>query len=216
MDLNIALGYHPIGQNYGYLIDKAPQNVLEELGRQINELQSDFSKGIKFNDVLAGEIENEYKILPQSQTIEYIKDLTQRFENESQYIISNYTPLPTLQFNDLWINFQKKHEYNPIHNHNGEYSFVIWYQVPYTFKNELRYSYKSNEAENCKHGLFQFITPSPFDSLQILNIISLPIDKSKEGYVAIFPSNLQHQVYPFYSSDEYRITIAGNINSNYI
>ena len=40
----------------------------------------------------------------------------------------------------------------------------------------------------------------------------LDVDKSKEGYFVIFPSNLNHQVFPFYSSDDYRITVAGNIN----
>ena len=210
MNKHVELGYHPLGENYGYFIDKAPQNVLKELKVQIDELQSDFNNGEKLNDRLAGEIEHEYLIQAPHQTKQYIKDLTQRFENESQYIISNYVPLPTLQLNSLWINFQKKHEYNPMHNHNGVYSFVIWYQIPYTFENETKYNYKSDDRE-CGHGKFIFIT-----SNKIHNISSciLDIDQSKEGYIAIFPSTLHHTVYPFYSSDEYRITIAGNIIGN--
>ena len=206
------IGYFPLGKNYGYLIDRAPQNVLKELGQQIDNLQSDFSKGIKHNDYLAGEIEHEYKIFPQFQTKQYIKDLTQRFENESQHITSNYSPLPTLKLDELWVNFQKKYEYNPIHRHVGVYSFVIWYQIPYTFENESKYNYKSNTDMECVHGQFGFVLPN----IKEEGLVDIPLnmDKTKEGYVAIFPSSLYHTVYPFYSSDEYRITIAGNITMN--
>ena len=203
---SLELGYHSLGYNYGYYIDKAPPNVLEELGQQIGELQSDFDKGKKINNGLAGEIEHEYLIKSQFQTKQYIKNLAQQFENESQYMSLNYNPIPTLKFDDLWVNFQKKHEYNPIHQHDGVYSFVIWYQIPFTFENEAKYSYKTNR--NSLHGEFIFLNPiSPNE------IVTTPlgIDKSKEGYVAIFPSSLNHLVYPFYSSDEYRITVAGNV-----
>ena len=207
----MELGYYSIGENYGYLIDKAPQNVLEELGQQINILQSDFSKGVKHNNYLAGEIQHEYRISPQFQTKQYIKGLSQRFENESQYMVSNYNPLPTLKFDELWVNFQKKHEYNPIHNHGGVYSFVIWYQMPFTFENEIKYHYGSDDGSKCMHGIFSFIAPNSFSNKRNVVGYSLPIDKSKEGYVAIFPSSLAHMVYPFYSSDDYRITVAGNV-----
>ena len=41
-------------------------------------------------------------------------------------------------------------------------------------------------------------------------MVDLPVDKSWEGKFAIFPSELQHGVNPFYTSDEYRITISNN------
>ena len=210
MDENLQPQYCSFSDNYGYLLEKAPQNVLDELGQQINNLQSDFTKGTLANQFLVGEIQHEYDLKPQFQTKQYIKDLSQRFENESQYMVSNYNPLPTLKFNNLWVNFQKKHEYNPIHNHHGVYSFVLWYQVPYTFEDEQKYSYSK---EHCKHGKFDFIIPAPHNKLHQICNYELDIDKSKEGYIAIFPSNLNHIVYPFYSSDEYRITIAGNLTS---
>lgn len=206
---NLNPGYHLLGLNYGYCIDKVPQIVLDELKVQINNLQSDFSKGEKYNDTLVGEIEHEYGISPQFQTKQYIKDLAQRFENESQYMSSNYNSIPSLNFNDLWVNFQKKHEYNPIHNHSGIYSFVIWYQIPYTFENELKYHYGKND---CMHGTFAFVSPTPTHNRHNIMSNVLNIDKTSEGLIAIFPSTLTHTVYPFYSSDEYRITIAGNIN----
>jgi hypothetical protein len=208
----MELGYHPLGLNYGYLIDKAPQNVLEELGQQINILQSDFNKGEKANKYLAGELQHEYLLTIESKTKQYIKNLAQRFENESQYIVSNYKSILTLKFDELWVNFQKKYEYNPIHSHSGIYSFVIWYQIPFTFENETKYYYKSAE-QKLHHGKFAFVTPNIFNRNYNIDQRDLGIDKSKEGYVAIFPSTLDHLVYPFYSSDEYRITVAGNVRN---
>lgn len=205
----LEIGYHSLGQNYGYYIDKAPQNVLKELEEQINELQSDFSKGEKYNDYLVGEIQHEYLIFSQPQTKQYIRDLSQRFEHKSQYMSSNYNPIPTLKNGPLWVNFQKKHEYNPVHHHVGIYSFVIWYQIPYLIENERnQFGYKA-ESTHIMHGQFHFLNPIE----NSISISPLDIDKTKEGYVTIFPSNLPHVVYPFYSSDEYRITVAGNIET---
>ena len=40
---------------------------------------------------------------------------------------------------------------------------------------------------------------------------NLRVDKSYEGTIIIFKSNLRHLVYPFHTSDDYRISISGNI-----
>ena len=40
---------------------------------------------------------------------------------------------------------------------------------------------------------------------------SLNLDKSCEGKIAIFPSVLNHIVYPFHTSDNYRISVSGNL-----
>jgi hypothetical protein len=214
MSTNLKLGGHKLGQDYGYYIDKVPQNVLEELGQQINRVKSNFSKGERFNHQLIGEIEHEYLIHPQPQTKQYIRNLSQQFENEFQYMFKNYNPIPPLKVDELWVNFQKKHEYNPIHNHNGVYSFVIWYQIPFTFENEKKYSHKQNNTiDGCKHGKFSFVIPDLFSKKGNIITVELDIDQSKEGYIAIFPSTLHHTVNPFYSSDEYRITIAGNVEA---
>ena len=38
------------------------------------------------------------------------------------------------------------------------------------------------------------------------------IDKNFEGYMVVFPSLLGHSVNPFYSTDEFRISISGNVS----
>ena len=83
----------------------------------------------------------------------------------------------------------------------------MWVQIPYDLKKELA-------LENCKNSnspenaLFNFYFPN-------INrkIISAPIyvDKDYEGTMILFPSCLDHGVNPFYTSDDYRISISGNI-----
>ena len=36
-------------------------------------------------------------------------------------------------------------------------------------------------------------------------------DKSYEGKICLFPSKLRHSVSPFFSSDDYRISVSGNV-----
>ena len=106
-----------------------------------------------------------------------------------------------------WINFQKKHEFNPRHFHTGNYSFVLWIQIPYDLEEELKLANCVNTK--LKHNsLFCFSYLNRFG-----NTVDNPllIDKTWEGTMILFPSNLEHQVYPFFTSDDYRISISGNL-----
>ena len=97
--------------------------------------------------------------------------------------------------------------YNPSHRHTGVWSFVIWMKIPYGHEDQNK-----NNVTNfpCK-GDFQF---------QYSNILGqtrsfkYTLDKSWEGHMVIFPSQLIHQVYPFYNCDEERISVSGNILVN--
>ena len=213
-------GYFPIlSEGLGYYLDNVPINVLNELKLQIDNLKHDFNLGEKYNDRLAGEIEHEYGLQVKPILKNYIKDLTYRFEEHCGWMDSNwaeelanrgpYLPqTPTLNLSQLWVNFQKKHEYNPMHNHSGLFSFVLWYKVPYLISDEQsQYGYKSDK-EAVKHGQFCFTYTHPISGVMQQCI---PIDKNSDGMIAIFPSKLNHCVYPFYTSDEYRISVSGNV-----
>ena len=65
--------------------------------------------------------------------------------------------------------------------------------------------YKTNGNET---ALFAFRYVSPLGGIDTK---SLPIDKSWEWKMAFFPAKLNHTVNPFYTSDEYRISISGNV-----
>ena len=113
-----------------------------------------------------------------------------------------------LSVKHLWVNFQKKYDFNPVHNHNGALSFVIWMKIPYKREDEANTARTKGIAEGCLSGCFQFLFTSMLGQIIKHNYY---LDPSYEGTILIFPSQFNHAVYPFYTSDEERISISGNI-----
>lgn len=169
------------------------------------------------NKVLAGEIKEEYNVSPPPELNEYFSSISQYYNScfrndglKEGYIghtISNLginKKLP-LKLNHLWVNFQKKYEYNPPHHHSGVLSFVYYHQIPYYIEDEFKRTDKDILDKN--DGTFHFLFPNGHG----IGNWRLCIDKRWEGKLLVFPSSLFHTVYPFYTSDGYRITIAGNL-----
>ena len=95
-----------------------------------------------------------------------------------------------IRLRNLWVNYQQQYEYNPIHTHTGIVSFVIFTDIPYG--SEERESHNSN-------GAFQ------------LEADVLPVDKTRNGVILMFPSTTKHAVYPFKSTQKERVTVSGNL-----
>ena len=106
-----------------------------------------------------------------------------------------------------WVNYQKKHEFNPIHNHSGVYSFVIWMKIPYDCEKQNKKDIARN-SNAPSIGTFQFSYQNILGEGDAKSYYLSPKD---EGIMLFFPSRLDHQVYPFYDCDEERISVSGNI-----
>jgi len=111
-----------------------------------------------------------------------------------------------LELERIWVNIQRKGEFLPIHNHSGIYSFVIWADIPFNIEDESISSPNPTTEKN-RAGLFQFVYT---DTLGKVGLLTLPVDKKWQGRICVFPAELNHQVYPFYSTDDVRVSIAGN------
>tara|TARA_B100000427_G_scaffold24812_1_gene18386 strand:+ start:432 stop:656 length:225 start_codon:yes stop_codon:yes gene_type:complete len=72
------------------------------------------------------------------------------------------------------------------------------------------------EMENCKNSrTVKLASTFQFVYTQVLgNVVNFPlfVENGWEGRIVMFPSSLLHIVYPFQSSDDYRISIAGNLH----
>ena len=105
------------------------------------------------------------------------------------------------------INFQKQFEFNPVHEHIGVYSFVIWMKIPTDFKDQRELSIAKNSSTSVISNF----------CINYQNILGqneeymYEMSKEMEGTILFFPSQLQHTVYPFYNCEEDRISISGNI-----
>lgn len=170
---------------------------------------------IKANKTLAGHLKEEYFLKNISKEF---KDFILKYclnhpdiqiQTSKLSILSNNRPF---YIKNLWVNFQKKYEFNPPHNHSGIYSFVIFVKIPYKLKQEEEY-FKDLEVNNLHN---KFIHTSKFAFLNIdytgeIRCDLLDVDDSFEGKMIMFPAKQSHQVFPFYTSNGYRVTVSGNI-----
>ena len=108
----------------------------------------------------------------------------------------------------MWVNYQKKHEFNPIHSHlPADFSFVIFMKIPTHWKEQHALPFSVNSTIPSASN-FQFIRGREDTTAHTLDI---PLSSEDEGRMLFFPSTLQHQVLPFYGTEEDRITVSGNI-----
>ena len=198
---------------------KLPKDMIDYLWERIDVAKK---KKINVKKDLAGYISHSYKLEdPQNLIIENLLNLVDNpsmfnFVNgelESIYkkifLDRNKKVLMKPYLHGLWVNFQKKGEFQPIHNHSGLLSFVIWMDIPYDWKDEAKLPFVRPNNKIPPGGNFSFV----FSNGNCRQVHERTISMSPEmnGYCCFFPSDLCHQVYPFYTSDKERISISGNI-----
>jgi len=191
--------------NIGWLEIKLSSEILNFLKECINNKKENFNKR------LAGNIEKSYLIKDKNNWFfkkvlapcieKYIKEFSescipQILTKNCKYVLTQ-----------MWVNYQKKAQFNPVHKHEGVFSFVVWINLPSSFKEEskLKFIKYSNSPAA---STFQFHYT---DSLGKLQTFTYKLDSTYEGTMLFFPASLNHQVYPFYLSNKNRISISGNI-----
>jgi hypothetical protein len=155
-----------------------------------------------YNNQLAGEIENEWGIPTSIVELDsfknYIDDLSLKyltsFASQCHYEKDKIPPhlarfaqrLQKAVLTSAWFNDQKDDEYNPIHNHTGILSGVLYLKIP-----EYLPSRKNKDMD----GTITFVENAS-DTDIIMTNSTLTISP-KVGDIFLFPALLKHQVYPF-------------------
>ena len=192
--------------NPGVTSGVLPEELYKIIMSEVEEIQSNWNSYQKWNDGLAGNIEKQYilsKSLPYLETFmnEMCKSYCEHwnlFKKEGDFHFDQ---------ENLWVNFQKKNEFNPIHHHSGIFSFVCWLKIPYKVKEELNAPHV-RETKNKAASTFQFQYPNILGNL---TLETLYVDHDWERRIVLFPAHLSHCVYPFTTSDDFRISISGNL-----
>ena len=98
---------------------------------------------------------------------------------------------------------------NSIHNGGLGFSFVVFMKIPTHWKEQhaLPISAKSNSPQASD---FLFVRSEKNSEICIVD--NFPLNSEDEGRMLFFPAWLSHMVYPFYGTEEERITISGNIS----
>jgi len=158
-----------------------------------------------YNHALAGHIDNQFL---------YPEKVQQWFYNEIHPVIQAYRNghckfhgieelNVDFKADDLWVNFMKAGDFNPIHTHDGDYSFVVFVDVP----KQLEVEQKKFEGTSAQPGalLFEY-TQQAKPRWATTGSHVLP----KTGDMIMFPALLQHWVCPF-KSKVTRISVSGNL-----
>ena len=158
-----------------------------------------------FRDNLAGIIKEEYAYENRADYVDEISQFLtvydeayQKFKNEK------YKVKPEYLLNALWVNFMKKNEYNPPHDHSDYLSFVIFLKVP----EEITKEQEDFVGNSAGPGSLSFLYGE--GNRQSITYQSV---KPKERDIFIFPAWIKHYVAPFYS-DVTRISVSGNISNS--
>ena len=158
-----------------------------------------------FRSNLAGIIKEEYSYENRADYVDEIAQFLtvydeayQKFKNEK------YKVKPEYLLNALWVNFMKKNEYNPPHDHSDYLSFVIFLKVP----EEITKEQKDFVGNSAGPGSLSFLYGD--GNRQSITYQSV---KPQDRDIFIFPAWIKHYVAPFYS-DVTRISVSGNITNS--
>jgi|9_EtaG_2_1085328.scaffolds.fasta_scaffold89479_1 hypothetical protein len=169
-------------------------------------------EGIGNQDKLIGHIKEEYKITKWTPEFELFlcQCTTHPWFSKFLWGFDVLSEPKPWYLDTLWVNYQKKHEFNPLHDHTGVFSFIIFVDIPYDLKKEDKYfSGISEKNEQQLHtSRLTFVNNRANGGLESTLV---NVDKSFTGKMFMFSAKQSHIVYPFYTSDGYRITVSGNI-----
>lgn len=192
---------------HGWLESKLPQVAMDHLWDCVKT-----ARGERWNSHLAGHINASYQIEDKNQWFwtniiqELITEYGKQFNHEHTRVSVKRPELESY-LDILWVNYSKQHEFNPFHDHDGTYSFVVWMKIP-TYHEQQNSLDNVKDRHNSLNSTFQF---QYSNTLGDITTSTYPMNPDMEGTMLFFPARLQHCVHPFYNCDEHRISIAGNV-----
>ena len=170
---------------------KLSKNIIKKINNHVGN--SIISKKNDYSSKLASQIKNEIKFntsfIKKTLSKELIKNIKEYLKKSGIYKIRE------IKIINVWVVRQYKHEYNPIHYHEGQLSGVGYLEIPKNMnKNRLvgNKKIKTNGTIDFINGQKNFLSKSIYN----LN--------PKLGDLVIFPNYLMHTVYPFNIDGERR------------
>lgn len=191
--------------NQGFISATLEPNEIDPIKQEIEQIQKDFANSTVEELGNAGNLKNNFALqtsLPTLQTI--VQPLCKKY---CEVFAHGDRTQNKFNLKNAWVNYQSKHEYFGNHTHNGLFSFALWIKVPYTIQQEQEHvNYSNRNIQRLPAFHFHYT-----DALGTIRNQIIPVDKTYENKLILFPGNMNHSVSPFYTSDEYRITVSGNI-----
>ena len=149
----------------------------------------------------------------------FIEDLGANYIDHVMKVIG--APLPggsrKVEIDELWSVHSFEGDYNPIHDHGTKtimgISTTCWTKVPKEILAVEDKSYSLYNASGHSDGCLAFnYGRNSMQDIERLRPPQSAVFKPEVGKLLMFPSWLQHMVYPFKSKEERR-TVAANLNA---
>ena len=172
----------------------------------MKEATASRKKELDFREKLAGIIKEEYNFINKEQFVPWISQCLGIYDEAFQKFRNiRYRPedKPKYLLSAMWVNYMKKNEYNPPHDHGDDLSFVIFLDVP----EELQKETKNFIGNSGGPGSLGFLYGE--GNRQAVTYQAV---KPENRDMFIFPAWVKHYVAPFYS-DVTRISVAGNVST---
>ena len=178
---------------------KVPDYIIKKLKTEGKKAKENY------NYALAGHLDNQFL---------YPKNIQRWFYEEIHPIIQAYRDghckfhgieelNVELEADDLWVNYMQAGDFNPMHTHGGDYSFVLFLDVPKQLKKEQ----ENFKGTSTPPGSLMFeYTQQAKPRWATTGTNILP----ETGDLYMFPALLQHWVCPF-KSKVTRISVSGNL-----
>jgi hypothetical protein len=223
-DTDIKVEIHALPSVF-MLETRMPEKMVDDLNDYLDELLEDEDRR-SLAHTLVGQIHRgeQLNMEPEDERLqEYSKFVTHLgAEYINNFMNQTGTSLPKnkqVAIDEIWSVHSYEGDYNPIHDHGTKtimgLSTTCWTKVPQQILDQPTagsplYS-KYNSSGSCD-GYLAF----NYGRNEIMNVERLRPPQSSEmqpevGKLLLFPSWLQHMVYPFFGDGERR-TVASNLN----
>ena len=195
--------------NVGLTNGEIPPQIYQALNKEIVDIHTNDKDVLRMNTSLAGQITKEYQITKSLPLLNpYLEEMGRAYQKDWDYYPKENPNDNKLTVESVWVNMQKKLEVNPLHNHDGTLSFVAWLYVPFKLEDERNMPNCKNSRTVQLASTFQFVYTTALGTIANCPMF---VESGWEAKIIMFPAKLLHMVYPFQTSDDYRISIAGNL-----
>lgn len=194
--------------NIGYVGATLDDKDMYAIEREIETIRENFDTTEKMNHGHAGNLQHEFKLTKSKKALSNIVTPIAKTFIEHNTEFHEAQKGGNLKLDTAWVNFQKKNEIFRAHTHKGLLSFALWVKVPFTQEQEQEYLARNGKDISCTSGFYYYYTNTRGRIIPHF----IPVDKTYERQIILFPGDTLHSVSPFYTSDDYRITVSGNIN----
>ena len=190
--------------NLGYVRNSVPESAITQLTQWIDSIDESTTT---INHSHVGTIAREYEITSEPVKAELsniLAPMVQQYVNDMHFTIQPRA----VGLTTAWCNLQQSGEYFAAHTHTGLFSFALWIRVPFTQADERAWR-EARGKSGRETASFQFHYT---DALGRITPNVLEVDSSWEREIVVFPGEMMHSVTPYYSTDDVRIVVSGNID----